>query len=532
MYRRKLVLAFVCLCGLMLVQAVAAYWLVQTAQHHEQRSRVAHDMLTRYTDVSADKQRLKVWYAQLLLTGNATLETRDALLARLNTNIHALRTLSAVQTQLLGEGRLRLAGVDNTDTLNVLEKNFSNFQQRVVQAQTDRKPAENAHIWTEMLGIFDMAETRDVRVLLAAAIKQQSGLSQQADADADAVVERSNLVVAIMMVLSCAAALAMAGYFVKQLKQPLEDLLLGTQRIKKEQSAGMQPITVPERSRDEFGQLAKSFNTMALEIHQTRLKDRAENSRLEAAVSERTAQLTSVNAQLQAADVRRRQLFADLSHELRTPATAILGEAEIALRGLDKPVADYRLTLENIASTTRQLSQRVNELMLLAREQSMAADITLDSVPFVPILKEALAQARSLAQGSGVAVFDFQATSEISSVVMNTDAAKLLQILMVLYDNAVRYTGAGGTITTRIVVSDGKVEVSISDTGIGLDKAEMDNVFQRNFRGAQARKMRSDGAGLGLAIAKNLADALGIRISLENQPASGCRACLQMAGSC
>ncbi|MDB5885502.1 MAG: integral rane sensor signal transduction histidine kinase, partial [Polaromonas sp.] len=142
MYRRKLVLAFVCLCGLMLVQAVAAYWLVQTAQHHEQRSRVAHDMLTRYTDVSADKQRLKVWYAQLLLTGNATLETRDALLARLNTNIHALRTLSAVQTQLLGEGRLRLAGVDNTDTLNVLEKNFSNFQQRVVQAQTDRKPAE------------------------------------------------------------------------------------------------------------------------------------------------------------------------------------------------------------------------------------------------------------------------------------------------------------------------------------------------------------------------------------------------------
>jgi len=333
-----------------------------------------------------------------------------------------------------------------------------------------------------------------------------------------------------MMVLSCAAALAMAWYFVRQLKQPLEDLLLGTQRIKKEQSAGMQPITVPERSRDEFGQLARSFNTMALEIHQTRLKDRAENSRLEAAVSERTAQLTTANAQLQAADVRRRQLFADLSHELRTPATAILGEAEIALRGFDKPVADYRLTLENIASTTRQLSRRVNELLLLAREQSMAADITLDRVPFAPILKEALAQARSLAQGSGVAVFDFEASAEITSMIVKTDAAKLLQILMVLYDNAVRYTGVGGAITTRIVAAGDKLEVSIFDTGIGLDPAEMENVFQRNFRGAQARKMRSDGAGLGLAIAKNLADALGIRISLENQPASGCRACVQLSG--
>jgi signal transduction histidine kinase len=293
----------------------------------------------------------------------------------------------------------------------------------------------------------------------------------------------------------------------------------------------MQPITVPERTRDEFGQLAKSFNTMALEIHQTRLKDRAENSRLEAAVSERTVQLTNANAQLQAADIRRRQLFADLSHELRTPATAILGEAEIALRGIDKPEADYRLALENIASTTRQLSQRVNELLLLAREQFMAADISHDCVPFAPILKEALAQARSLAQGSGVAVTDIRASMDLESVVVTTDAAKLLQILMVLYDNAVRYTGSGGTITTRIDVAGDKIEVSIFDTGIGLDKAEIENVFQRNFRGAKARKMRSDGAGLGLAIAKNLADALGIRLSLENQPASGCHACVQMPGS-
>jgi len=102
---------------------------------------------------------------------------------------------------------------------------------------------------------------------------------------------------------------------------------------------------------------------------------------------------------------------------------------------------------------------------------------------------------------------------------------------MVLYDNAVRYTGAGGTVTTRIDVAGDKVKVSIFDTGIGLDKSEVENIFQRNFRGMQARKMRSDGAGLGLAIAKNLADALGIHISLENQPVAGCQACVQMSES-
>lgn len=512
----------------MLVQALSAYWLVQTAQHHEERSRVAHDMLTRFTDVSADKQRLKVWYAQLLLTGSATPAARDLLLVRLTTNIRALRQLSATQVRLLGNDSPGSSGLGSSDTLDVLEKNFSNFQQRVVQAQTDRKPADNEHIWTEMLGIFDMAQTLDVRVLLAAAIQHQSRLSQQADSDADAVVSRSNLVLVLMIMLSSAVAVAMAWYLVRHLKQPLDDLLLGTQRMKQGLAAELHPISVPQRSQDEFGQLAQSFNTMAREIYQTRLRDRAENSRLEAAVSERTLQLTNANAQLQAADARRRQLFADLSHELRTPATAILGEAEIALRGVDKSSADYRLSLTNIASTTRQLSQRVNELLLLAREQFTAADVKLESVSFASVLQEAIAQARSLAQGTGVAVDDVQTRLLISAGTVTTDATKLLQILMAIYDNAIRYTAAGGVVTTHITVTDEVLNIEISDNGIGLDESEAANVFQRNFRGTKARKMRSDGAGLGLAIAKNLADALHISLDLENRFGAGCCARIRL----
>ena len=522
MFRRKLILAFVCLCALMLVQALSAYWLVQTAQHHEERSRVAHDMLTRYTDVSADKQRLKVWYAQLLLTGNAAPPARDLLLVRLNANIQALRQLSAAQKRLLGNDSPGPAGLDNSDTLDVLEKNFSNFQQRVVQGQTDRKLADKEHIWTEVLGIFDMADTRDVRVLLAEAIQHQSGLSQQADSDADTVVSRSRILLAIMMVLSTAAAGAMAWYLVRHLKQPLDDLLLATQRMKQGLAAELRPVEVPQRSQDEFGELAQSFNTMALEIHQTRLGDRAEKSRLESAVLERTLQLTNANAQLQAADARRRQLFADLSHELRTPATAILGEAEIALRGVDKSAADYRLSLTNIASTTRQLSQRVNELLLLAREQFMACDVKLEPVSAASVVKEALAQARSLAQGTGVAVQDLLTVPAFAAETVTTDAAKLLQILMALYDNAIRYTGAGGAVTTLMTVTDAALNIEIFDDGIGLDEGEAENMFQRNFRGAKARKMRSDGAGLGLAIAKNLADALHVSLDLENRHGAGC----------
>lgn len=507
-----------------------AYWLVQASHQHDKRSRVADDMLTRYTNISADKQRLKVWYAQLLLTGEAPAAARDLLLVRLDGNIQALRSLIVLQARQLAEEGLPTTLDSDSDTLDVLQQNFSSFRQRVNQTQADRKSDDTKQIWTEMLGIFDMAGSRDVRIMIAAAINQQSRIVQQAAAASDTTFLRSNIVLAIRIVLTFSVTLAMAWYFARQLKQPIEDLLLGTQRMQASQLDQTRPVTVPERSQDEFGQLAHSFNAMALEIHSTRLQEKARNQQLEAAVQERTAQLTSANAELQNADKRRRQLFADLSHELRTPATAILGEAEIALRGKDKPASDYRLSLGNIASTTRQLAQRINELLLLAHEQSLAAEVKLDAVLLLPVLEEAVVQARSIADGSGVVIEELAGDLVNPSFSALTNAAGLHQILMVLYDNAVRYTPDGGRVQTCVDASGTGVEVVITDTGIGLQAQEASEVFKRNFRGVHARRMRSDGAGLGLAIAKTLADALGVAISLCSQPGGGCRAVLLIPG--
>lgn len=531
MYRKKLVLAFFALLGLMLFQILVAYWLVQTAQRHEKRSSVAHDMLTRYTDISADKQRLKVWYAQLLLTGEASAESRDTFLQRINANILALRELSALQARLLDAEALPMTGGDASKTLDILELNFSNFRQRVIQTRSGRHSEDREQIWTEVLGIFDMAGALDVRIVLAEAIKRQSLISQLAGEAADAAIHRSNWVMGIMIVLTVMVTFAMSRYLVQQIKRPVEDLLLGTLRMQAGNFDPDQPIRVPERKQDEFGQLAHSFNAMAQEIHQTRLRDKEKNDYLEAAVQERTAQLQQANASLQLVARRQRQLFADLSHELRTPATAILGEAEIALRGQDKQANDYRLSLTHIVETSRQLAQRINELLLLAREQLVADDIRLAEVPLVPLLQEAVGQARSIARDSGVTVVALAGSTPALESRIMTDAAKLHQILMVLYDNAVRYTPAGGDVQTHVNMTDDGFEISITDTGIGLLETEQAEVFARHFRGEQARRMRSDGAGLGLAIAKTLADALGVGLRLHGVATGGCRAVLTIPGS-
>ena len=532
MYRKKLVLAFASLFGLMLIQAGVAFWLFQTVQQHEKRSVVAENLLVSYTDLSADKQRLKVWYAQLLLTGDAPAEARDLLLTRIDGHIRSLRTLSELQAGLLDQSDTPAPAMDHKQTLDVLQNNFSNFRQRVVQTQAERQAShqtgDKEQIWRDVLAIFDMAGTQDVRVLIAGAIKQQARISQQAEDAAEATIKRSNQVLVAMVALTSAITLVMAWYFASKLKRPIDDLLLGTQRVQSTQFDPAHPISVPQRSQDEFGQLARSFNSMAQEIYNTRLLEKARNEILELAVRERTAELMQANEALQSADGHRRQFFADLSHELRTPTTAILGEAEIALRGKQKSIEDYRFSLNNIASTTRQLSQRISELLLLAREQTLSDHVQLASLPLAPILQEAVAQARSLAQGSEVVVDGILDSSPGAAHAVLTDAAKLHQVLMVLYDNAVRYTPGGGRVSTQVSDLGGAVEVSIVDTGIGLDATEEAEVFKRNFRGVNARKMRSDGAGLGLAIAQTLAEAIGADIGLQRQAGGGCRAVVRL----
>jgi len=135
-------------------------------------------------------------------------------------------------------------------------------------------------------------------------------------------------------------------------------------------------------------------------------------------------------------------LFAELSYELRTPVTAILGEAEIALRGGDKAASVYRDSMAAIAETTRQLSARVAELFMLARRDDEQLTLQATSVRIADVVDQAVAQAIALAgdQGPGVATDVALLGARLRDLDNTTDRQQLLQCLMVLYDNAVRYS--------------------------------------------------------------------------------------------
>ena len=511
----RLRLAFAAMIALILVQAAIALWLVQTASYHEERSRLSHDMLNQYIELSANKQRLKVWFAQFLLVQDPQTETRDLLLLRIERGLAQLNALARIELERLRAADSVQTAETNARTLATLGGNLSNLRDKVLNAQPPPGIVDAPVVWREMLNVFDVAEGRDVRLMLASAIEDKSRLSAQADADADKALLRARIMVAVAAAFTVILALMLVMYFSQRLRQPVAALSRGAAALQTEQYEHR----IPEIGDYEFRDVARRINMMAAEIEQHRQREVAERDALEQAVRERTSELELANSRLAQVDARRRQLFAELSHELRTPATAILGEAEIALRGGDKAASVYRDSMTVIAETTRQLSARVAELFMLARRDDEQLTLHAAPVRIADVVEQAIAQATALAgdQGPDVAADVMLNAPDLRDLEITTDRQQLLQCLMVIYDNAVRYSpsaGTGGRIATTLSGDASEITVTIADNGIGINAAETRDAFTRHYRGEAARRLRPDGAGLGLSIAHRIVQALGGRLTL------------------
>jgi signal transduction histidine kinase len=294
------------------------------------------------------------------------------------------------------------------------------------------------------------------------------------------------------------------------LRRPLDALAAGAQALQQ----GQLQHRIELGGRDEFADVARSMNAMAEELEQHRVREEQQRHLLEATVRERTLDLHRANQSLQNTDVRRRQLLADISHELRTPTTAIRGEAEVTLRGEDRPAGEYRDALRRIVDTSRQLGAVIDDLLAMARSDMETLSLVRQPIALQQPLQDALSQAAALAGEHGVTLV--AAGPLPGRLTVFADAQRLTQLLLLLLDNAVRYSHPGGTVRWWVRSDGAAVEVQVADEGIGIPAQELPQVFERHFRGAAARRHRASGSGLGLPIAQALAQAHGGTLTLHS----------------
>ncbi|HEX7878299.1 MAG TPA: ATP-binding protein, partial [Candidatus Eisenbacteria bacterium] len=225
----------------------------------------------------------------------------------------------------------------------------------------------------------------------------------------------------------------------------------------------------------------------------------------------------------------RRDFVANVSHELRTPLTAIKGYVETLRDGEIAP-ADRERFLDIVARHSNRLSVLIEDLLELSRLESPETrlDIRPNSLPAAA--QRALALLDGAAHLAEVTLVSGM-PADLPAVV--ADARSLEQILINLLDNAIKHTGKGGRVMLSASRQEGRVLVSVADTGIGIPAHALPRVFERFYRVDQGRSREHGGTGLGLAIVKHLVALHGGEVGVESEPGKGSRFwfTLRVAGS-
>ena len=516
-----LTLSLVLLMVLALVQGATAYWSSQVATFHVERSALVNQLLSGFSELAADKQRLKVWMAQSLLTGDPDTATRERLFRQMQATLQGLREDTVREQLLLREKEPARARVERLETIAALERNFAELRVRLDGVQKLPPSASTGQVWTEVIRVFDMQEGVDLRRLIFTAIQEEKLDAAAASEAAEKALAKAQLWTAEAAIFALLMAALSAWYLNRRIRSPLADLMSGAEAVRQ----GDLESRIPVRRTDEFGLVAGRFNEMTQELAQRRRQADESQARLEAAIESRTRELEQVNTTLRAVDAQRQEFFADISHELRTPATALRGEAEIALRGRDLSITDYRESLKRIVATSVQLGQALDDLLTLARAEGDQLHLRLAPIDPLPPLDEVVKLMEGLATKAGVTVqveiAEHEAGASPAGPHVMADASRLRQMLMILLDNAIGYSRPGQIVKMSARVDAAGCHYAVQDEGIGIPVKDIDKVFGRFYRSPEAREHRAEGVGLGLAIAQMIAHSHGTRISLQSRPGRG-----------
>ena len=298
--------------------------------------------------------------------------------------------------------------------------------------------------------------------------------------------ERLGLSPVVTGIVAAGLALAIVQLLAHGMTLPLREMVAAARAM----ARGDYDRRVTATSRDEVGELARAFNSMAAEL--------AEVDRV------------------------RRDLVANASHELRTPIGALRATLENLVDGVE---AAEPTALEAMLRQVERLGTLVEQLLDLSQLESGAVPLERRRVPARALLREVVEEWRAQAETRDIRL---QVNVAPPALALHADRERMHQVFANLVGNAIRHSPPGGTVSLLGAAAEGCVRIEVVDEGSGIPRAESERVFERFYRSDHARSPGAGGSGLGLAIANWIVELHDGAIRVEDAEPHGCRMVVEL----
>lgn len=345
--------------------------------------------------------------------------------------------------------------------------------------------------------------------------------------DSSVIMERMELGIALLIINALLKSIALWIIFLwlgkKLLLKPLKQMLIAIEEVNFDRLEDIH-IDLETSKQNELGRIEHSFKDMTDHLIEAKNNVLDFNQKLEINVEQRTTELKLAKELAEQASQAKSTLMARVSHELRTPLNAIIGFSSMQLKKMDDTVNErLRFMSERVNSAGKHLLVMVNDIIDSVQLEKAQFHLNSQQVPLQELIEECI----SLVHFNAIEQ-DITITPTPTSHLAIGDPARILQILVNLLTNAIKYNHHAGSINIDVSATDDWVTIAVIDNGIGIKDDDQKKIFENFIRLEYAEDNAIAGIGIGLALSKHLAKNMGGDIKVDSQLGEGSTFTLQL----
>lgn len=506
----KIVITYVLLFLSAVSFTILTIWSSTTIKFHVERAELAHHSYQEHLKLSNTTYQLFKEFADNLLIGDQQVNQREQkLLADLKSQFFLIKKIITDEIEMVGSEE-----IEELDELANLENIIFSVIEDYIDLRNDISKSGLLYNNKALTTMLDGRIDEQINDAINDALEEEMSEVVETKEEVEELLRRVKYLTIFFVSVAFLMLMASMYFVTKNISRPLQSIIQGAKRF----AEGDWKYRINVAVKGELKDVADSFNSTAQVAGEQEENLTDDNERLLENVREQTSELRVAMLDLEEQSKLRQRLLADVSHELRTPLTVIQGEVDVALRGQDKTVIEYKDALSRVGDAAKHTASLVNDVLFVARKETGQTRLVLSNNDVVDVIENCIETFGTILKEKNIHV---SLEKNIESEVFVFDKKRIRQVLLILFENTFKYGSNATKLDLYLEEKEQEYILTVTDDGPGIKAGDIPQLFERFYRGAGTSGHYNTGSGLGLPVAKSIIEAHKGSIGVQSEFGNG-----------